>query len=130
MTAAVGNLTANSTSPSPLPEVRIVTTLDNSGFLQVIDASAVFAAPNSTVEDKGIGGKLKGLFGGKEDGKKDNATEVVDSKEEEKNKDIVKKLVVNYKYGPGRLLTREEKWASQAKSVSFSSCLIYVTGPC
>lgn len=82
------------------------------------------------MEDKGIGGKLKGLFGGKEDGKKDNATEVVDSKKEEKNQDIVKKLVVNYKYGPGGPLTREEKWASRVKYVSVSPCLIYVKGSC
>jgi len=79
----------------------------------VVDASAVFAAPNSTVEDKGIGGKLKGLFGGKEDGKKDNTTEAVDNKKEEKGKDVVRKLVVNYEYGLGGPLTREDKWASR-----------------
>lgn len=118
LTAAIQNLTANATAEVAAPEVRVVAVINESGLLQVVDALAVFAAPNTTAEDKGLGGKLKGFFGAKEDGKKDaNETETAGVAKDEVKKDVVKKLGLEYSYPKQGPLTKEQKWTSRAKSV-------------
>jgi hypothetical protein len=121
LAAAIENVTANATSPPAAPEVRVVTKIDDSGVFHVLEASAVFPAPNVTVEDKGLGGKLKGFFGGKDDTKKEaNETEAAAAvaaalAKDEVKKDIVKKLGLEFSYPAVGPLTREQKWASRAK---------------
>lgn len=120
LAAAVANATANATSPYAAPEVRVVTTIDDSGLFHVVEATAVFPAPNVTAEDKGLGGKLKGFFGAKDDAKKDvNETEAtadaVAAAKDEVKKDIIKKLGLDFTYGAVAPLTREQKWTSRAK---------------
>lgn len=129
LAAAIEAVSDNATTATPLalPQVRVMTALDESGLFRVVEASVLFVAPNITAgadeEKGGLGGKLKGFFGGKDaaassDGKKDaNETETAATVvKDEVKKDIIKKLGLEYSYsGAVAPLTREQKWTSRAK---------------
>ncbi|WVW83006.1 hypothetical protein I302_105022 [Kwoniella bestiolae CBS 10118] len=112
---------------SPQPVIQVTLRLDPRGYLSV--ANAVITSNTPEVEDGGVAGKLKGLFGGKkDDSAEENATEEGEEggsggKEDAKAKSKKQKIALRFKekHLGVRAMTGEEKRTTQARLQSIAN---------